>query len=164
MRLPATRGSVSQAKYFSGTNMESIIMLLKCPISPKYLTKDKGRMQLVQPVFKASKHPGAPGRPADCQLRIPHRVAGPLQCFRTQIIPPSQTYRPCTHRMEASDRSTQPLPPGKNMVDSTQGSPLKLSPPSPFWVPYISPTYFWMNLSIVLLPTVNCRFPDLKVT
>lgn len=72
----------------------------------------------------------------------------PLQCLRSlivvsgsTIIPSSQTCRTRTHYMQASNRRTQPLPPGINMADSTQGSPLKLLRPLSgchIFHPYIS--------------------------
>lgn len=119
MRLPATRGSISQGKFFSGTNMESIIM----PYFSKILNSEQRENAIGSACFQSIRTSWSSRRACRLKHTVSSEslsVAGPLPCFRTQIIPPGQTYRPCTHRMEASDRSTQPLPPGKNMVDGRQ--------------------------------------------
>lgn len=155
----------SQAKYFSGITWNSLYCFerIEMPCFPKILNPGHRKNAICATCFQALKHHGAPGRPPAASSLL--SAQNPLHHLRSLQVPYSglriqnQTIQPnlqTLHLPYGSLRQKyQPLSPGRNMADSTQGSPLKLSPPSPFWVPYISPIYFWVNLPIVLLPTVN---------
>lgn len=164
-RLPATQGSVSTAKYFSGTNMESIIMLLKCPVSPKILNPGQRENAVGSTCFQSIKTSWSSRQ----VCRLKHMSAqNASQCRRslTMFQDPDHTAQPNLQTLyppNGSLRQKCPAPSSwEEHGEQHPGFPMKLWPLSPLWVPYISLIYFWMNFPVILLPTVNCKFPNLK--
>lgn len=75
------------------------------------------------------------------------------------IVPSHRTYKTCTHHIEASDSSTQTLPPEMKMAVQHSRFCLKILSSLPFLS-----TIYILNLSIAPLTTVELKISDLKVT